>query len=198
MKAGDHLLEFLRETLETDDEQILNTLASQAEFIWAAKGTKLYEAGETMEYIHFLSDGIVRMYYMNAKGEEITEWLLDVRGAAVYPCFDLGEDAYARASCDVITDCELVVIPLTVFRTLIETSQEFERLRVRMLQKTLDLQAKLKRSMWHLMPSERYAWLVENRPRIVDSVPQKYIASYLGMTPVSLSRIRSRFKQKEA
>lgn len=44
-------------------------------------------------------------------------------------------------------------------------------------------------------PRERYAQLVKDRPELILRVPQQYIASYLGITPVSLSRIRSQLKQ---
>jgi CRP-like cAMP-binding protein len=44
-------------------------------------------------------------------------------------------------------------------------------------------------------PKERYLNLVKEKPHIVQRVPQQYIASYLGITPVSLSRIRSRIKE---
>jgi CRP-like cAMP-binding protein len=44
-------------------------------------------------------------------------------------------------------------------------------------------------------PRERYAALVKERPELVLRVPQQYIASYLGITPVSLSRIRSKLKR---
>jgi hypothetical protein len=44
-------------------------------------------------------------------------------------------------------------------------------------------------------PEERYIQLVRERPELIQRVPQLYIASYLGITPVSLSRIRSRLKQ---
>jgi CRP-like cAMP-binding protein len=43
-------------------------------------------------------------------------------------------------------------------------------------------------------PQERYAHLVKERPEIILRVPQQYIASYLGITPVSLSRIRGKLK----
>ena len=45
-------------------------------------------------------------------------------------------------------------------------------------------------------PEKRYLHLLEDNPELVDRLPKQYIASYLGITPVSLSRIRNRLKEK--
>jgi FixJ family two-component response regulator len=47
-----------------------------------------------------------------------------------------------------------------------------------------------------LSPEERYRQLVEQKPNIVNRVPNKYIATFLGITPVSLSRLRRRMATK--
>ncbi|HEY0356729.1 MAG TPA: Crp/Fnr family transcriptional regulator, partial [Flavisolibacter sp.] len=48
-----------------------------------------------------------------------------------------------------------------------------------------------------LSPEERYRQLLQsNKQKILERIPQQYIASYLGITPVSLSRIRNRFQKK--
>jgi len=54
--------------------------------------------------------------------------------------------------------------------------------------------AKLYVSFLENNPAERYKELLRNEPRIVQRIPQHYIASYLGITPVSLSRIRSKIR----
>lgn len=47
-----------------------------------------------------------------------------------------------------------------------------------------------------LNPDQRYEYLMEHRPEILERVPLKYIASYIGITPVSLSRLRARLVGK--
>lgn len=198
METRDQLLEFLRMSFQTDHEQILNALISVARMVAVPKGTNLFRAGDCTEEGYLLYDGIVRMYYEDENGDEITEWLPHSPGSVVYSSYKLKAEDYAKASCDTVTDCMLVQFRASELLELSERIPEFQQIRLRKLQETLDLQARLKRTMEHRTPSERYAWLLENRPWIVERVPQKFIASFLGMTPVSLSRIRGRYKQKEA
>ena len=197
METRDQLLEFLRTSFQTDHEQILDTLINAARVVSLPKGTELFRAGECTEEGYLLYDGIVRQYYLNENGDEVTEWLINAPGSVVYSSYELKIKDYAKVSCQTVTDCTLVRFRAAVFLELSDRVPEFREVRLRKLQETLDRQARLKRIMEHRTPSERYAWLVENRPWLAERVPQKYIASFLGMTPVSLSRIRSRYKEKE-
>ena len=198
METRDQLLEFLRMSFQTDHEQILDAISDIARMIAVPKGTNLFRAGECTEEVYLLFDGIVRQYFLDENGDEITEWLPNCPGSVIYSSYKLKTKDIAKVSCDTVTDCTLVRFCAADLLELSERIPEFQRIRVRKLQETLDRQARLKRIMEHRTPSERYAWLVENRPWLAERVPQKYIASFLGMTPVSLSRIRSRYKQKDA
>ena len=198
METRDQLLEFLRMSFQTDHEQILDAISDIARMIAVPKGTNLFRAGDCTEEGYLLFDGIVRQYFLDENGDEVTEWLPNCPGSVIYSSYKLKTKDIAKVSCDTVTDCTLVRFCTADLLELSERIPEFQRIRVRKLQETLDRQARLKRIMEHRTPSERYAWLVENRPWLVERVPQKYIASFLGMTPVSLSRIRSRYKQKEA
>ena len=197
MEARDQLLEFLRMSFQTDHVQILESLVGMGRVISVPKGTNLFRAGCYTEEGFLLCDGIVRMYYMNENGDEVTEWLPNCPGSVIYSSYKLKVRDIAKVSCDAVTDCVLVRFLAADFLELSERFPEFDQIRLRKLQETLERQAKLKRIMEHRTPSERYAWLQENRSWIVEKVPQKYIASFLGMTPVSLSRIRSRYKKKD-
>ena len=198
METRDQLLEFLRMSFQTDHEQILDAISDIARMIAVPKGTNLFRAGECTEEVYLLFDGIVRQYFLDENGDEVTEWLPNCPGSVIYSSYKLKTKDIAKVSCDTVTDCTLVRFCAADLLELSERIPEFQRIRVRKLQETLDRQARLKRIMEHRTPSERYAWLVENRPWLAERVPQKYIASFLGMTPVSLSRIRSRYKQKDA
>lgn len=198
METRDQLLEFLRMAFQTDHEQILDAFSDIARMVTVPKGTSLFRAGDCTEEGYLLFDGIVRQYFLDENGDEITEWLPNCPGSVIYSSYKLITKDIAKVSCDTVTDCTLVQFCAADLLELSERIPEFQQIRVRKLQETLDRQARLKRIMEHRTPSERYAWLVENRPWLAERVPQKYIASFLGMTPVSLSRIRSRYKQKDA
>ena len=198
METRDQLLEFLRMAFQTDHEQILDAISDIARMIAVPKGTSLFRAGDCTDKVFLLYDGIVRQYYLDENGDEITEWLPNCPGSVIYSSYKLKREDHAKVSCDTVTDCRLVRFRAADLLELSERIPEFQQIRLRKLQETLERQARLKRIMEHRTPSERYAWLLENRPWIVEKVPHKYTASFLVMTPVSLSRIRSRYKQKDA
>ena len=196
MEARETLLDFFEKTLHTDRTQILEELSRQAQILQVPKGTLLYRTGERIEDAYFLYEGYARMFYTAENGVEITEWLVSRPGSVIYPSYQLNVAGTAKASADTITDCVLVRLSTASLLELSRTDPEFDQIRLRLLQEVLDLQAKLKRSFAHRSPTERYELLLETNPELIERVPQKYIASYLGMTPVSLSRIRSRHKAK--
>ena len=196
MDAANNILEFYRTALETDDMEFLSALASRSSFTQAAKGTRLFQEGEPVEDCFFLSDGVIRVFYRAADGTEITEWLLSRAGSLIFPNYSVDNDPIASTSAETLTDCELIHIHLATLIEVARNCPEIDRIRFRLLLKALERQNELKRNLTHRLPAERYAWLVENRPELAEKVPQKFIASFLGMTPVSLSRIRSRYKER--
>ena len=189
-------LDFYRKALKTDNLEFLSALASRSTSRQAAKGTRLYQEGEEIKDCYFLCSGIIRVFYQAADGTEITEWLLSHYGALIFPNYTLKNGPYADSSAETLTDCELLHIPLAELLEVSRRYPEMERIRFRMLLTALENQRELRRNLSHRSPAERYAWLMENRAEMMEKVPQKYIASFLGITPVSLSRIRSRYKQQ--
>ena len=198
MDEGIIVLDYYRTTLKTDNLEFLSALASRSSCKRAAKGTRLYQEGERIEDCYFLRDGIIRVFYRVSNGAEITEWLISKSGALIFPNYSVDNDPIAKTSAETLTDCELIHIPLAALMEVARGFPEMDRIRFRMLLSALENQRELRRNLTHRLPAERYAWLVENRPEIAEKVPQKYIASFLGITPVSLSRIRSRYKEKPA
>ena len=193
-----NVYDFLRSSIMTDNEQLLNALASRVSLRRVAKGTRLFQEGEQLEDFYLLYSGILRVFYQAANGMEITEWLLSRPGMIIFPNYSLDKGFIADTSTETLTDSELLHIPLEELLEIVRACPELPQIRFRLLVTALDSQNELKRNLTHRLPAERYAWLVENRPELVEKVPQKYIASFLGMTPVSLSRIRSRYKEKPA
>ena len=196
MNAEFDFLDFYRTTLKTDNLEFLSGLSSRSSCKLVAKGTRLYQEGKRIEDCYFLCDGIIRVYYHDSDGAEITEWLISKSGALIFPNYSIDNDPFAKTSAETLTDCELIHIPLEALMEVSRGYPEIDRIRFRMLLRALEGQNELRRNLTHRLPAERYAWLAENRPELVERVPQKYIASFLGMTPVSLSRIRGRHKAK--
>ena len=190
-------MDIFRKRLQTENEDLLRDMAEAARLVQIPKGTVLFREGEVLRDCYCLVDGIVRIYY-TMNDEEITESLRDDQGTILYPCVLInGVDDLANASIVSLSDCALLHISVSRLVELQRTHPELERIRFLLVQQFVDRSFKLKRKLTHMGPTERYIRFLEQYPQLVENVPQKYIASFLGMTPVSLSRIRSKLKDKE-
>lgn len=190
-------MDIYRKRLQTENEDLLRDMAEATRLVQIPKGTVLFREGEVLRDCYCLVDGIVRIYY-TMNDEEITESLRDDQGTILYPCVLInGVDDLANASIVSLSDCALLHIGVSRLVELQRTHPELERIRFWLVQQFVDRSFKLKRKLTHMGPTERYIRFSEQYPHLVENVPQKYIASFLGMTPVSLSRIRSKLKDKE-
>lgn len=190
-------MDIYRKRLQTENEDLLRDMAEATRLVQIPKGTVLFREGEVLRDCYCLVDGIVRIYY-TMNDEEITESLRDDQGTILYPCVLInGVDDLANASIVSLSDCALLHIGVSRLVELQRAHPELERIRFLLVQQFVDRSFKLKRKLTHMGPTERYIRFLEQYPHLVENVPQKYIASFLGMTPVSLSRIRSKLKDKE-
>ena len=100
-------------------------------------------------------------------------------------------------SIETILPSEIVVINGLDFKNWIESHPEHHWEGMHFAMDRLASYQKLFLSRIKDTPQERYETLLQDHPEILEQIPQHYIASYLGITPVSLSRIRSRYLQKK-
>ena len=197
MDVNEKAIEVYREALRTDDEAFLKALADRTGLVQIPKGTILFRENEPINDCYCLIRGIIRISYQ-MEGEDITEALRNDFGTIVYPCVEVtGSNDRANGTVIALTNCEMLHMNVEDLWQVSQDHPEFFRIQLRLVCRFVDRSFKLKRHLTHLGPTARYLWFIQNRPDLVENVPQKYIASFLGMTPVSLSRIRSKLKEKQ-
>lgn len=89
-------------------------------------------------------------------------------------------------------DTDLLEIDYDALQDLLENIPKLESTRKYFLMNMLAESMNRVESLILLSPEDRYRQLVEQKPNIINRVPNKYIATFLGITPVSLSRLRRR------
>ncbi len=150
------------------------------------------EAGQTRAAIALVLSGALRLYYPRASGEERTTYFFfENHLLADYPSCLTGQPS--QFSIQALTDCELVVFDYAVLRRLYDEWPVYERFgRLVAEYHLLGTDARLAEQLL-LSPEERYQHLlVSGKTKILERIPQHLVANYLGITPVSLSRIRAR------
>lgn len=148
----------------------------------------LIQKGQTESSLFYVTDGRMRIFYPHKEEEICVGFAYDHNLICSYPSFILNKpsDYYIQA----LSETNLMAINRSDFYALFEQHGNIER-SWRMLEEDA-LLGKIEREveMLTFTPEERYNRLMERSPHIFQIIPRKYIASYLRMTPETLSRIR--------
>ncbi len=153
------------------------------------KGEFLVRAGEVCRYGAFVTKGFLRSYVIDGKGKEhIIQfapenwWISDKAG--------MSEGVPSTFFIDAVEDSEVLLIELAGHMTLLEKLPGFaESFRAGMQRRAIAKDHRIISSLTSTA-EQRYSDFLETYPGIAQRVPQHMLASYLGITPETVSRIR--------
>lgn len=153
------------------------------------KGEQLVKVGDLVKGAFFVINGCLRSYLIDEKGKEHV-FLFAPEGWILAERDDFKGDQIASLYVEAIENSTVEFIPLKVYEIILKlrpTSLEHQvpklHKRIQMLQKRVIL-------LMSASAKARYEYFLETYPSIVQRVPQKMIASYLGITPEALSKIK--------
>lgn len=159
------------------------------------EGTILLKEGQISTECYFVLEGCVRQYYI-IDGEEITnnffteeQWVVSLKSFSQ----QVPADHYFACS----EDTTLVVGNEQKENALYRNFPKFETISRKVMEKGLSEQQELMASYVTDTPEQRYLNLLKSRPELIQRVPQYQLASYIGVKPESLSRIRKRLSLKK-
>ncbi|QEC44489.1 Crp/Fnr family transcriptional regulator [Pseudobacter ginsenosidimutans] len=154
-----------------------------------ARDTMLEVAGKIPVNHNFIVSGFMRKFYINDKGEEVTVDLNNgPRFFTSYYHFVNQTSSHEYLHC--ITDCELLRISKTDADRTAKTSITQKDYTIRLFEQIQEEDRQRMNDLATLTAEQRYVKLMKGSPEIIKHVPLKFIASYLGIKPESLSRIR--------
>ncbi|GDX46260.1 cAMP-binding protein [Bacteroidota bacterium] len=145
--------------------------------------------GQLCNRIGFLETGMIRHFYINKK-EEITRWM-SLEGEFITQLGSFIRSTPSNQYLQAITPCKLWVIDRETWWKLYQKQEILRTFWVRMIE--LNVIGFEDRVYQQLASDaeERYLYFMKHFPRFLEKVPQKYIASMIGIKPESLSRLRS-------
>lgn len=160
-----------------------------------APGTILLAEGDVATKLFFVVCGCLRTYFIKEDGKDITaQFFVEDQMVASFESAAAGSPS--RAYIEAIEDSIIAAIPLRTLKKIIVRSTAMQEGFNRFLMSRLVYYMEHCASYILDNPEARYVKLLKESPELVDRLPKRYIASYLGITPVSFSRIRSRLKKK--
>ena len=187
------IVERIRQSIDISDEEaiIVQDCIPVKTF---KKGTLLLKEGQISKESYQNLSGLVRKYYI-IDGNELTTNFYD-EGTSIASFTSLHQQEPAKHYFECIEDSQLAVLNKAKELELIEKVPQYESLCRTSVEEMLGKQQDSLSSYLISSPEERYLNLLNNKPMLLNRVPLYYIASYIGVKPESLSRIRKRVLNK--
>jgi len=183
----------LKQNLTMSDIEILFQSAKMKSF---SSRKILIREGEMKKEIYFIRKGLVRSYYINEKGDEKTTSIVSENHFFSDPDATL----FNRPSqffYETLEPTDVFYMNSERLDNIISQNSKLE------VNRKIIMEYILRKTRQHVhsfilhTPEERYIGFVKSNPNIIKRVPEKYIANILGITPVSLSRIKRRIATKK-
>lgn len=187
----EELIEYILQFGNLNPQQI-DLIEKNTSAIALKKDEYFSEAGKVPGQVAYVLEGVLRGCYYNNKGEEITRCFISENSLAVdYANFEanMASSEYLQAS----TNCKLIVFSKQNWEGLSNTIVGWDNIKNKMVQKCL-YQKSRKTPVISQDATTRYLEFMGNYPSLINRIPLAYIASYLGVTQQSLSRIRKNIR----
>lgn len=172
--------------LPEQSQSLLKNLISEVEF---PKDSIIIKAGKVEKTIYFIKKGIVRAF-VPQESQDLTFWF-GKEGDVALPMKSYVDNHQNYENIQLLEDCIFYQLKIDDLRQLFETDINIANWGRKLAEKELVKTEELFISRQFRTASQRYEELLIKKPEIIQRVQLGYIASYLGITQVSLSRIRS-------
>jgi CRP-like cAMP-binding protein len=176
-------------------EGIVKFLKEHAYSVFFNKGELLLEAGHVCEHIYFIKKGVVRGFIKEGK-KEITTWIT-AEGEMVSSILSFEVKGSAIENMQAIEDCEALALTLIDLEKLYEQFPEFNTVGRKLLQQYYS-DAEGRAFIARLTSAEnKYKQFLTRYNYLANRIPLTYIASFLGITLETLSRVRRKLSTKK-
>lgn len=174
----------------------IHGLVTSAKSMSYAPGEYLIKKGQMRKEVFLIRKGLVRSFTITEKGEEITTMFRWEDQPVASPDLILFNQP-ATQYFQTLESTEVLKIDYDKVQEIIEKNPKLEANRAIILRNLLKETLERIDSFLLLTPEERYIKFIQTKPEIANRVPDKYLANVLGITPVSLSRIRRRIAERK-
>jgi len=173
------------------DAAELAAFCSRLKLKKAKRNEILLEAGSICRHMYFVNKGCLRVYLSDTEGRESTRFLIpDGRFGTAFPSFILQEPS--PASIQALEPSEVLYISYADFRELPDLLPQWEKIYLKNLEHDYIMSIRRIESLITMDAKERYALLMKTEPGLIQRLPSKIIADYLGISQETLSRLKSK------
>jgi CRP/FNR family transcriptional regulator, anaerobic regulatory protein len=173
--------------IHTDD---LKTIISLFKLTTIKKGDFLLKAGKRCDHLSFVQTGLLRMF-ITTDEKEITQWI-STKGSFSTDLSSFVFETTSRLSIQALTDTKIYSITKADYKKIGELVPKWHELEKLFIVRCFIILEERIFSHLSMTAEERYDYFFEKNSELFNQVPLQYIASMLGMTPETFSRIRKK------
>lgn len=179
--------EIIQRLTQLQDSELLDKLETAASIRQFQKGDDILRIGEMQTKMYLLLDGIVRGYFLDGENLEHTDCFMTEFG---YPVMTASISFPSLLGYVAVTPVHVIEFPMEAMTALMAEYTELLWMYNAMLQKALFFHWEIKASRVQFDAVRRYVWFLRKWPDVEKCANSKHIASFLAMTPETLSRSR--------
>ncbi len=171
------------------NKQQIDLISKKATGLDLYKDQYFSEAGLTAKRVGFILEGVIRFCYFDKKGENITSYFMDENNFFV-DLYSFENRIPATGYVQAVTDCKILTFSDVHWLELSNTIMGWDKIVQKILSKSMMEKIDKLNPIISEDATTRYLSFLEKHPNLANRIPLSYLASYLGITPSSLSRVR--------
>ena len=184
------LLELINQITVLEEKEI-ELIQSSFKPLKLTKGEFFLEAGKINKHIGFLHKGLVRYFVYKDEEESTFEFTKEGEFIADYQSFNNKTNSVQNIQ--AIEECEILIINYENVQTIFNSTKKGNLIGRRIIEHRFDIMVNQLLAIYMQNHEERYQNFIKHYSDLSQRIPQYLIASYVGVKPESLSRIRRRF-----
>jgi CRP-like cAMP-binding protein len=173
------------------DQSVINKICTCFTLSKIKNKSILIDYYQVADVYYFINKGAIRLFTVNKEGMESSRYFA-FEGSFVAALPSFIDQKPAEEFMQAIEKCELLKISRTDFYFLVETIPEFAKIYTEILELGFIVAQKRIYSFQGFDALEKVKWIIKNQPQLLLSVSNKMVASYLGISPSTLSRIKAK------
>lgn len=188
-----HLVNIAKQNSVEIDAEVLGMIVNKATFRVVSKGSILQNFGEKTQTSALVLNGICRAYYVDEEGNDITRGF-SIPGTL---CMDEGLFGYSESivTWETLEETTLMFFEIQEMKEFIYENEQLKNVYIMLLENALRYKIYRENGFLVENATQRYIHFKKLYPMICESVKQHYVATYLGIAPESLSRIKKALKE---